>query len=141
MNEEMNNEKKSKKIGFKILIIVLVLSVLVLGALIAKKKLDEKKENYYDNTVYNEEVKIDASLATQPLTDAFIKGLTNFNIKAEYSNTDPAYTKLINKKVDLIVVTEPSKEELKRAKDAGVSLEVTPVDLLFIQIKRIVLIH
>ena len=127
MNEEIIVEKKKGNWVFKIVVIILVLGVLAFGGLIAKKMLDEKKENYYDNTVYNEEVKIDASLATQPLTDAYIKGLNNFNVKAEYSNTDPAYTKLINKEVDLIIVTQPSKEESERAKNAGVELEVTPV--------------
>lgn len=127
MNEELKIEKKKGNWGFKILIIVLILVVLAFGGIIAKKMLDEQKEEQYDNTVYNKELKIDASLATQPLTDAYIKGLDNFKITKEYSNTDPAYTKLINKEVDLIVVTEPSKEEQKRAKDAGVELEVTPV--------------
>ena len=87
-----------------------------------KEVLDNNKE-----TKYEEEIKIDASLATQPLTDALIKNLTNFNITKEYTNTDPAYTKLINKEVDLIVVTEPSSDELKRAKDKNVELEVTPL--------------
>lgn len=129
MNEEMvvENKKKKENLGFKVLIIILVVAVLVFGGLIAKKMMDEQKEEYYDSTIYNKELKIDASLATQPLTDAYVKGLDNFNIKKDYSNTDPAYTKLINKEVDLIIVTEPSKEEQERAKAAGVSLEVTPV--------------
>lgn len=74
--------------------------------------------------------KIDASLATQPLTDAIISnftGLDKSKIVTDYSNTHPAYVKLINDEVDLIVVTEPSKEELQLAKDKGVELEVIPV--------------
>ena len=44
-----------------------------------------------------------------------------------YSNTHPGYVKLINGEVDLIVVTEPSEEELKLAKEKGIELEVIPV--------------
>lgn len=74
--------------------------------------------------------KIDASLATQPLTDAIIANFTGLDknkIVTNYSNTHPAYVKLINDEVDLIVVTEPSKEELELAKQKGVELEVIPV--------------
>lgn len=75
--------------------------------------------------------KIDASLATQPLTNAFVKNFTGVNEIDEsvlnYSNTHPGYVKLINDEVDLIVVTEPSKEELELAKQNGVELEIIPV--------------
>ncbi len=73
--------------------------------------------------------KVDASLATQPLTDAFIKNFTGKDdiSNLEYTNTHPAYTRLVDKEVDLIVVTEPSEEELKYAKDENVELEVIPV--------------
>lgn len=120
-------EKKKSKKGYVIFLTILLVAVLVFGGLLVKRIIDDKKVEELDSKTYEKEVKIDASLATQPLTDAYIKGLDNFNIKADYSNTDPAYTKLINKKVDLIVVTEPSKEEMQRAKDAGVELNVTPV--------------
>ena len=64
-------------------------------------------------------------------SNAFIKNFTGIeNIdkaSLNYSNTHPGYVKLINDEVDLIVVTEPSEEELKLAKEAGVELEVIPV--------------
>ena len=44
-----------------------------------------------------------------------------------YTNTHPGYVKLINGEADLIVVTEPSEEELNLAKEKGVELEVIPV--------------
>ena len=119
----MEKENKKGKLLYKIILVILIISVICFGGLLAKKYFDEQE----DNKVYDKELKIDASLATQPLTDAYIKGLNNFNLNADYSNTDPAYTKLINKEVDLIIVTEPSKEESQRAKDAGVELVVTPV--------------
>lgn len=74
--------------------------------------------------------RIDASLATQPLTDAFIKnftGKTTEELGIEYSNTHPGYVKLINNEADLIVVTEPSEEELALAAEKGIELEVTKV--------------
>ena len=74
--------------------------------------------------------KVDASLATQPLTDAFIENFTGIlptEEELDYTNTHPAYVRLINNEVDLIVVTEPSKEELELAEQAGVELEVIPV--------------
>lgn len=74
--------------------------------------------------------RIDASLATQPFTNAVVENFTNGELTGddiEYTNTHPAYGRLINGEVDLIVVTEPSEEELQMAADAGVKLEVTPV--------------
>ncbi len=124
-NKEQKVENKENKI-LTIIVVLLGIAVLVVGGIFGYKKLSNKEETT-DSKKYTEEVKIDASLATQPLTDAYIEGLDNFNIKADYSNTDPAYTKLINKEVDLIVVTEPSEDELERAKTAGVELVVTPV--------------
>lgn len=75
--------------------------------------------------------KVDASTATQPLVNAFIADFTGEeNISEDYfdySTTHPAYLKLIEGKVDLIVVTEPSEEELKYAEENNVELEVVPV--------------
>lgn len=85
-------------------------------------------EKLYDLVTFP---KIDASLATQPLTNAIVKDFTggeDFDTSIlNYSNTHPGYVKLINNEVDLIVVTEPSEEELELAKQKGVELEVIPV--------------
>ena len=140
---EVNKEPKkeeTKKDGKALNIVIIVLLVLAIGGgiFIGIKGLKDKKkgisepeqkqtEKKEELPKYEEEIKIDASLATQPLVDAYIKGLDNFNLKADYSNTDPAYTKLIKGEVDLIIVTEPSSDEAARAKKAGVELEVTPV--------------
>lgn len=74
--------------------------------------------------------KVDASLATQPLTNAFIKNFTSIDVDVTtlgYSNTHPGYIKLIDDEVDLIVVTEPSEDELAYAQSKGVELEIVPV--------------
>ncbi|MCH5190921.1 MAG: substrate-binding domain-containing protein [Oscillospiraceae bacterium] len=74
---------------------------------------------------------VDASLATQPLATAFIKEFTGekeiSDERLGYTNTHPGYVKLIDDEVDLIIVTEPSEEELALAKEKGVELEVIPV--------------
>lgn len=125
--ENSNLERKNNNASWWLIIMVVLCGVFVIGfgifIIFNKKDISEKMPD----KKYDDLIKIDASLATQPLTDAYIKNLENFNLQADYSNTDPAYTKLINKEVDLIVVTEPSTEELERAKKANVELDVTPV--------------
>ena len=79
--------------------------------------------------------RIDASLATQPLAIAITKnfvadvGETDEEVSEflDFSNTHPGYLRLIDGEKDLIIVTEPSEEELAYAKEKGVELEVTPV--------------
>ena len=91
-------------------------------------EVTENNKNTLDN---NTMPRVDASLATQPLMDAYVKYFANEDILADvknnYTNTHPAYEKLVNDEADLIIVTEPSEEELKMAHDAGVELTITKV--------------
>lgn len=125
------------KLGLILLVIALCVGAyfIIIWNYKDKDKIGENKNN---EEITNEKLyemenypKVDASLATQPLTDAFAKNFIGEEVLAEnvinYSNTHPAYIKLINDEVDLIVVTEPSEEELQLAKDKGVELEVIPV--------------
>lgn len=139
--------KKAKSIIISILILIIVI-----GGCIAAYWYFTKPtatENPVNNEVSNEEEtvnkiektpifsldnypKVDASLATQPLTTAFVKNFTGADEEVtteylDYTNTHPAYLRLIDKEVDLIVVTEPSEEELDYAKQKNVELEVIPV--------------
>ena len=116
-------KEKSNKILNMVIVGLGVLAVVGWVFLFVKNKKQVSLDEISDKT----EVRVDASLATQPLMDAYVDNLTNFNLKKDYTNTDPAYTKLINGETDLIIVTEPSSDELKRASEAGVELEVTPV--------------
>ena len=128
----------------KILLVILAICICV-GAYFLITKLFTKEQEV-TNTVAQEETvsdeklyelsefpKVDASLATQPLVDAIVANFTGVsesefdNSVLNYSNTHPGYVKLINDEVDLIVVTEPSKEELELAAEKGVELEVIPV--------------
>ncbi len=151
-------KNKMKKGGSMITLIVVIVLVVALcvGAYFLVSSLYEKKlnqngdvnnnssqDNTQDTSKNDEEEisseplytldnypKVDASLATQPLTNAFIKNFVGENVdvsKLDYTNTHPGYVRLINDEVDLIVVTEPSKEELELAKQKGVELEVIPV--------------
>lgn len=116
--------KENIKFNSKVLdiIILVLLAGAVVFALVVGNRY-KKNDNVRDDTV----VRVDASLATQPLMDAYVEGLKEYNLEKDYTNTDPAYTKLINGETDLIIVTEPSSDELKRASDKGVELEVIPV--------------
>lgn len=119
-----------------IVIMIIIIALCVTIYFVVDKFLIKGETNLQDeisnDPLYTMESfpKIDASLATQPLTDAIISNFTGLDkdkIVTDYSNTHPAYEKLINDEVDLIVVTEPSKEELELAKQKGVELEVIPV--------------
>jgi phosphate transport system substrate-binding protein len=73
---------------------------------------------------------IDASTATHPLALAFIEAFTGVATTAVdqgFTKTDSAYHRLIDGEVDLILVTQPSEDELAYAAAQGVTLEVTPV--------------
>ena len=129
-NEREQNSKKSGILGYAVIIMLMIFSCIV--AYYYLVVLPNKEEKPNDGILYTEETlpRVDASLATQPLMDAFVlnfTGKTTKDLNIEYSNTDPAYTKLINNETDLIVVTEPSEDELKRAEYANVELEVTKV--------------
>ena len=90
-------------------------------------KIYEKYKGQYTNL----KVKVDASLATQPLMNAFLDYFAGkekrVELEKDYTNTHPAYEKLIKKETDLIIVTEPSTEELEMARKANVELEITKV--------------
>lgn len=134
----------NKKVLLVILSIIIILAVLA-GCIFAykhftnKEKVNLNKEETETSKIEIDKTpiftkdtypKVDASLATQPLTNAFIKNFVGEDVdtsKIEYTNTHPGYVNLINGKNDLIVVTEPSSEELALAKKKGVELEVIPV--------------
>lgn len=120
----MSKMKENIKLNSKVLdiIILVLLASAVVFALVVGNRY-KKNNEVGDDTL----VRVDASLATQPLMDAYVDGLKEYILKKDYTNTDPAYTKLIKGETDLIIVTEPSSDELNRASDAGVELEVTPV--------------
>ena len=75
--------------------------------------------------------KVDASTVTQPLAMAFYENFTGDGEKLlsdfGFTKTHEAYTRLIERQVNLILVTSPSEDELKMAEEKGMELLVTPV--------------
>lgn len=122
-------------LGSAIGVFFLVKSLQTPETVVVVDELPEEEEKFLETSseiLFTEGTlpRIDASLATQPLTDAFVKNFTGKTTEeqgVEYSNTHPGYVKLINNEVDLIVVTEPSEDELALAAEKGVELDVTKV--------------
>lgn len=144
--EKSKNDAKNKSIILSIIIAVLLVGSVVGVFFLVKSfqkpetvvvvdELPEEEEKFLETSseiLFTDETlpRIDASLATQPLTDAFVKnftGKTTEDLGVVYSNTHPGYVKLINDEADLIVVTEPSDDELALAEEKGIELEVTKV--------------
>lgn len=137
----MEKSKRKSIITLAIVVIAIILvcvaTFFVVTKIYENKKKAELEKYIEENTISTEPIytlenypKVDASLATQPLTNAFIKNFTGEDVDVstlDYTNTHPGYVRLINDEVDLIVVTEPSEEELQLAKEKGVELEVIPV--------------
>lgn len=137
---EIPAAKKSK--SFVLPLVIILAAVLIGGGAFwfiysgREEEINHKTEN--TTTEISDEPfltaedlpRIDASLATQPLVDAYLldfTGKTTEELGIVYTNTDPAYEKLINGETDLIIVSEPSEDELARAAAAGVEFELTKV--------------
>jgi len=124
-----------------VLLVIVIMAGIVAGCYFAYKyftkesKVEEKKEEEVAiamDPIFTAEnfPKIDASLATQPLTNAIYRNFTGIDVdidSLDYSNTHPGYIRLIDGEKDLIVVTEPSEDEQNYAKEKGVELEIIPV--------------
>lgn len=71
--------------------------------------------------------KVDGSTSTIPLAKAFFENFTSEEKEITHSKTHQSYVNLINGDCDLILVVEPSEDELQYAKDSGVELNVEKV--------------
>lgn len=124
---------EKKKILLNVLVIIICILIIV-GCVIAYKALTKKedipaqakKEEVIssDPIVSEEEYPvIDGSTATIPLAKAFKENFTGIdNAEIEHSKTHNAYVKLIDKECDLILVVEPSEEDIKYAEEKNVEL-------------------
>jgi len=97
----------------------------------ADSAVDKKIERKFDFTRENYP-KVDGSTATIPLSEDMAAELLKMNrdeVKKfiKHNTTHNAYVNLLDGRVNIIFVTEPSEEELKMARDKGVELEVIPV--------------
>jgi phosphate transport system substrate-binding protein len=72
---------------------------------------------------------LDGATALYPLYSSFAQAVypAKGKDKVKHSNTMNAYNALIKRKVDIIFVASPSKEQLEMAKKAGVNFKLMPV--------------
>lgn len=135
-DEQAKKASPGPKTLFFVILVILVagISAGAVALILANHEtpIVQEEESISDEILFTDETfpRIDASLAAQPLMDAFTKnftGKTTAELGIVYTNTDPAYTKLINNETDLIIASEPSAEELARAEESNVKLEVTKV--------------
>lgn len=115
----------------KLFLIILIVLIVVGGCVFAYWYFT-REEPVSTEPLYTLEnyPKVDGSTATQPLGIAFKENFTGQEVNVEdyeITKTHNAYVRLINKEVDLILVTEPSKDELALAQEKGMELEVIPV--------------
>lgn len=139
----MEKDMKKKKVVANIITIVICLVIIALGYVAYKyftntndlknqNEPEQVEEKISTAPLYTDEnyPKVDGSTATAPLAEAFeanFRGKKIDEVNVEHSKTHKAYEKLINKELDLILVTSPSEDEEKLAKKANVELEVTKV--------------
>ena len=133
--------EKNKRIINVLLIIIMIL--VICGCVLAyfyftkdktkpiinpqEKKVLQNQERIFSVEDYP---KIDGSTATLPLAEAFKANFTGTDIKdvdVTHSKTHNEYVNLINGKSDLILVTYPSEDEKKLAKEKNVELEIVPI--------------
>ena len=122
-----------------VIIVILVLAACVLGYIYFTKEKtkpiidpEEKKAIQNQEKIFLLEnyPKIDGSTVTLPLAEAFKANFTGTDIKdvnVSHSKTHNAYVNLINGDTDLILVTAPSEDEKKLAKEKGVEFEIVPI--------------
>lgn len=124
--------KENKKVVNILLIVIMILVVIgcVVGYLYFTQKEPEKEITNEPIFSMENYPKIDGSTATLPLAEAFKSNFTKTDIKevnVTHSKTHNAYVNLINGDADLILVTYPSEDEQKLAKEKGVELEIVPI--------------
>ena len=122
-----------------VIIVILILAACVLGYIYFTKEKtkpiidpEEKKAIQNQEKIFSLEnyPKIDGSTVTLPLAEAFKANFTGTDIKdvnVSHSKTHNAYVNLINGDTDLILVTAPSEDEKKLAKEKGVEFEIVPI--------------
>ena len=108
-NEKSKNKKSNLKSNILFIFIILIFITIFSISSYYSYKYFTKKEDYKGMFTKEELPRVDASLATQPLMDKYVKYFTNSDIKIDYTNTHPAYEKLAKGETDLIIVTYPSK--------------------------------
>lgn len=127
----LNKKSKEKKSNLKgnvlfILIVLVFIAIFSVSSYYSYKYFT-KKEDYKGMFTKEDLPRVDASLATQPLMDKYVKYFTDSDIKIDYTNTHPAYEKLAKGETDLIIVTYPSKTAKDLLDKNDVDVDIIPV--------------
>lgn len=123
-------EKNNKTIN---ILLIIIMILVVIGCIVSHLYFIhtwERKENPEPIFSMENYPKIDGSISTLPLAEAYKAAFTGTDIdkvNVTHSKTQDAYNNLINKKVDLILTTYPSEEEQKLVQNAGIELEIVPI--------------
>lgn len=130
---------KNKKLLVNIIVVIIGIGVCVGCYFLYNSLTKENTENVQEiaepistEPLFSDEDYpiVDGSTATIPLAEAFeanFKAKDIEEVEINHSKTHNAYVNLINGDADLILVTEPSEDELKLAEENGVELEVVKV--------------
>lgn len=137
-----------KKRGIIIFLIILIILLIALGVtyFVTNSNNDQENTNNVSNNITEEREpkkeefklskedypKVDGATAMRPMSVEIAKSVLNMtNEEAEefivHNTTAKAYENLINKKTDLIFVSEPSDDILNKAKNAGVEFEMVGI--------------
>lgn len=133
-----------KKKGIIVILILLIIALVGLGgAYILTNNKPENPEPVAEDVPKEEVIeefklskeeypKVDGATAMKPMSVEIAKSVLNMtNDEAEnfivHNTTAKAYENLINKKTDLIFVSEPSDDILNQAKKAGVEFEMVGI--------------
>lgn len=145
--EETPKTEEKKKSGGKagtvisvLIIIILIAGIIVLAYLNKNKEASTNEVNQnVVKTISTEPIftkenypRVDASLAIHPLVDSIaanFMGVNEEDLDYEYTKTrtSDVYKNLVDGKVDVIFVAEPSEDDYAYAKSKGVELDVMPV--------------
>lgn len=136
------------KKGIIIFLVILIILLIALGVtyFVTNSNNNEENANNVSNNIIEEGEakqeefklskedypKVDGATAMRPMSVEIAKSVLNMtNEEAEtfivHNTTAKAYENLINKKTDLIFVSEPSDDILNQAKNAGVEFEMVGI--------------
>ena len=121
-------------------LMILICAAIVVGCFFAYKHFTKKDENASKKSEVEEIISteplftqenypnVDGSTATIPLAEAFEKNFTGKEeVEITHSKTHKAYVKLIDGECDLILVVEPSQDEIEYAEEKNVELQYDKV--------------
>ena len=87
-------------------------------------------ENFDNMKLYNNLPKIDVATAFYPVASSIVQNIydeKSYNNELSYVSTSTAYNDLLSKKVDVIIVTKPSKNQKEMIEKFNEDLKFIPI--------------